>query len=173
MSILLSRRTILGAGCLLAAGVRPAAAAGSVDVAMRGTADGARVWFEPVGLHVAPGTIIRWTNRDPGNAHSSTAYHPSNLDHPLRIPPAAAPWNSDYLLPDQSFEVRLTAEGVYDYFCMPHEMAGMAGRIVVGKPEPAGFWTAPPANVPDAVIATLPDVAAILKLGRIERPAQP
>ncbi len=24
--------------------------------------------------------------------------------------------------------------GVYDYFCMPHEAAGMVGRIVVGRP---------------------------------------
>ena len=28
----------------------------------------------------------------------------------------------------------LTVEGVYDYFCAPHEMAGMVGRIIVGRP---------------------------------------
>ena len=27
----------------------------------------------------------------------------------------------------------LTVEGVYDYFCIPHEHAGMVGRIVVGE----------------------------------------
>ena len=27
-----------------------------------------------------------------------------------------------------------TVEGVYDYYCVPHEHAGMVGRIVVGTP---------------------------------------
>ncbi len=27
--------------------------------------------------------------------------------------------------------VRLSVEGIYDYFCKPHEFAGMVGRIVV------------------------------------------
>jgi plastocyanin len=32
------------------------------------------------------------------------------------------------------FAVTLTVEGVYDYYCMPHEAAGMVGRLVVGTP---------------------------------------
>jgi hypothetical protein len=28
--------------------------------------------------------------------------------------------------------MKLTAEGVYDYFCMPHERAGIVGRLIVG-----------------------------------------
>jgi plastocyanin len=40
--------------------------------------------------------------------------------------------------PGDHFEVTLTVAGVYDYFCMPHEAAGMVGRIVVGKPEGIG-----------------------------------
>ena len=36
------------------------------------------------------------------------------------------------------FDVTLTVAGVYDYFCMPHEAAGMVGRVVVGKPAGAG-----------------------------------
>ena len=172
MNVLLSRRTILGVGCGLAADTRPSMAIEGFDIKMRGSDDGGHVWFEPVGLHVPAGTVIRWTNQDPGNSHSATAYHPSNSGRPLRIPSQALPWNSDYLLPGQSFEVRLTVEGVYDYFCMPHEMAGMAGRIVVGRPATVGFWSKPPVDVPEAVIATLPDVFAILNQGRIERPAQ-
>ena len=39
-------------------------------------------------------------------------------------------------MPGESFEVELTEPGVYDYFCIPHEHAGMVGRIVVGGPGP-------------------------------------
>jgi len=34
--------------------------------------------------------------------------------------------------------VVLTVPGVYDYFCTPHEMAGMVGRIIVGQPSGPG-----------------------------------
>ena len=42
---------------------------------------------------------------------------------------------SGYLVePGDRFEVTLTVPGVYDYFCTPHEAAGMVGRIIVGQP---------------------------------------
>lgn len=105
---------------------------------MRGNADGSRVWFDPIGVLIKPGQTLRWINVDAGNSHTSTAYHPKNDNHSLRIPEGAQPWNSDYLFPNEHFEVTLTAEGVYDYFCMPHEMAGMVGRIIVTKPTGPG-----------------------------------
>ena len=172
MTALLTRRHVIGIGCLLAAGARPGTAADRIDIAMQGTKDGARVWFEPVGVHAAPGAVIRWTNRDAGNSHTATAYHPANDGHPLRMPAGAAPWNSDYLLPGESFEVTLTVEGVYDYFCQPHEMAGMAGRILVGKPPASGFWTSHPTDLPAEVQATLPRIEDILTSGRVDRPLQ-
>ena len=101
---------------------------------MRGKADGSHVWFDPIGLHVQPGQTVRWTNRDPGNSHTVTSYHPDIFERPLRIPAGAKPWNSDYLLPNESFSQTFTVEGVYDYYCVPHEHAGMVGRIVVGAP---------------------------------------
>lgn len=169
----ISRRRILGTGCLVAAGLRPALATAVEEITMNGTQDGSRVWFEPVGLHVPTGTRIRWTNRDQGNSHSSTAYHPDNDGHPLRIPANARPWNSDLLLPAQYFEVTLSVEGVYDYFCMPHEMAGMAGRIIVGTPPASGFWNMAAPEIPQPVLDTLPGVNLILEKGRVDRPAQP
>ena len=33
----------------------------------------------------------------------------------------------------ESFEHTFTAEGVYHYYCIPHEGAGMVGAIVVGS----------------------------------------
>jgi hypothetical protein len=37
---------------------------------------------------------------------------------------------------------------VYDYLCMPHEAAGMVGRIIVGEPA-AGPGTRPFGYAPD------------------------
>ena len=45
--------------------------------------------------------------------------------------------------------------GVYDYYCVPHEHAGMVGRIVVGDAPAADY----PATVADAALTALPDVA--------------
>lgn len=172
MTLRINRRGILGFGCFLAAGLRSVHSAGLMEITMNGTDDGSRVWFEPVGLHVPPGTTIRWTNRDQGNTHSSTAYHPDNDGHPLRIPSNAKAWNSDLLLPGQHFEVTLRVEGVYDYFCLPHEMAGMSGRIIVGTPPSSGFWNTPTSDVPPPAWATLPAVELILEKGRVERQGQ-
>ena len=89
-------------------------------IQMRSDALGSRVWFDPIGLHVEPGTTVRWLVRE--NVHTTTAYHPRNDHHPLRIPEGAAPWDSGYLVnPGDHFEVRLTVPGVYDYYFIPHE----------------------------------------------------
>jgi plastocyanin len=133
---MLTRRGFVTAGGLLLAGLavpRAARAARTVEIRMRSDTLGTQVWFDPIGVHVEPGATIRWVVEQ--NVHTTTAYHPRNDMHSLRIPEQAQPWNSGYLVqPGAHFEVMLTAEGVYDYFCAPHEIAGMVGRIVVGKP---------------------------------------
>ena len=96
-----------------------------------------KTYFDPVGIHIAPGDTVRWVQIS--GFHSITAYHPGNDTHELRIPEAAEPWDSDILLADSpkrgaTFEHVFTVQGVYDYFCKPHEMAGMVGRVVVGEP---------------------------------------
>ena len=136
---MLARRQFvrIGGGLFLAGSPSPGPAApmpaDAVEIGMRGDADGSKVWFDPIGVLVRPGQTIRWTNLDPGNSHTTTAYHPRNFDHVRRIPARIEPWNSDYLLPNESFAVTLMVEGVYDYFCVPHEHAGMVGRIIVGR----------------------------------------
>lgn len=166
---------LLGGGALAALAapriLRAASPAGSREVIeMRGTSRGEEVWFAPIGLAVAPGTTLRFVNRDPGNSHTSTAYHPRFLDRQLRIPDAAEPWDSDFLLPDQHFDVSLTVPGVYDFFCQPHEHAGMVGRIVVGRPGLDAGWQGPaPASddLPEAALAAFPPVEAILAQGQV------
>jgi plastocyanin len=140
-------------------------AAQPVEIQMLGDAAGSNVWFDPIGLHVQPGQVIRWVNKDAGNSHTSTAYHPTFGNHSLRIPPGAEPWNSEYLLPDETFEIALTIAGVYDYFCIPHEHAGMVGRIIVGHP------AFPDAHIDagnNQALKALPSVQKIIAAERVQ-----
>ena len=149
-------------------------------IKMKSDLDGARVWFDPVGLFVEPGARIRWIVHH--NTHNVAAYHPDNDNHSLRIPPRAKSWNSGYLVePGESFDVVLTEPGVYDYYCEPHEVAGMVGRIVVGeisgpgalpfdyfkKRKPAPEWL----DIPAAAQYVFPDPGTIFNKGVVRDPA--
>ena len=180
-----TRRAFLKHGAYAAAGLvllgcDAAPAARTEIIEMRSDALGTRVWFDPIGLYVAPGTIVRWIVRE--NVHTTTAYHPRNDKHSLRIPPRATPWDSGFLVqPGDHFEIVLTEPGVYDYFCAPHEMAGMVGRIVVGKPLGPGalafdYWngkagTSDWRHVPDAARDAFPSVSRILAERQVRRAA--
>jgi plastocyanin len=135
-----TRRELLEAGGLWLAGLavpRPARAAGPVEIRMMSDPLGTVVWFDPIGIRIEPGQTVRFIVH--GNVHTTTAYHPRNDRHSLRIPEQAEPWDSKFLVnPGSHFEVTLRVPGVYDYFCAPHEAAGMVGRIVVGRPDGPG-----------------------------------
>ena len=88
--------------------------------------------FDPVGLYVQPGEMIRFI---PGRSDMTTlsAYHPDNDNHELRIPETAEAFNFGF--PERPFfDFVLEAEGTYDYFSKYQEVVGMVGRIVVGRP---------------------------------------
>lgn len=173
-----TRRAVLRAGGLALAGLaapvilRPARASGVVEIRLRSDALGTHVWFDPIGLLVDLGQTVRWVNES--NVHTSTAYHPANAGHALRIPEAAEPWDSGYLVePGGRFEVTLAVPGVYDYFCAPHEAAGMVGRIIVGEPGggpgtlPFDYFEGDPAKrdwrpVPKAAQAAFPAIELIM-----------
>ena len=155
-----------GLGSLLAAN-----AGRVVEIRMRSDARGSRVWFDPLGLRIAPGTTVRWVLE--ANVHSATAYHPDNGSWAPRIPAGAEPWDSGMLTePGQTFEQRLDVPGVYDYYCIPHEMAGMIGRIVVTsagasefqEPAAAARGLRPPSA---AALAAFPSIEAIVRNGSV------
>jgi hypothetical protein len=105
-----------------------------------------------------------------------TTYHPTLFQRPRRIPLGAAPWNSDYLLPGESFEVTVREEGVYDYYCVPHEHAGMVGRIVVGHAReeiPPDAQSDDLEAPPEIALANFPSVDRIVNDGRVTATAGP
>ena len=180
-----SRREFVKAGGFAFAGFallpgRPRFSAAALEVIeMRSDALGSRVWFDPIGLHVDPGTTVRWIVRE--NVHTATAYHPRNDNHSLRIPEKAASSDSGFLVkPGAHFDVTLTVPGIYDYYCAPHEAAGMVGRIIVGKPlgpggEAFDYWVGKPGtgawrHVPDAARNAFPTVDRILAERRVRAP---
>ena len=132
-----------------------------VEIKMTSTPDGSKMFFDPIGVHIDPGDTIRWVQiRD---YHSVAAYHPDNDNHPLRIPENAKPWDSGVLLGEypeshSTFEHTFVIEGVYDYYCSPHERAGMVGRIIVGKPV-IGPGTKPFDDVPEKKWKSVPSAA--------------
>lgn len=174
------RRELLKAGGALLAGTAlPAArlyAAPAVEIRMVSDHYGGHVSFDPRGLYITPGQVVRWINV--ANVHTVTAYHPANDNHALRIPAAAEPWDSGYLVePGATFERRFDVPGVYDYYCAPHEAAGMVGRLVVGEASgpgalPFDYFRGDPARgrwraVPEAARQRFPDVETILRLRRV------
>ena len=177
-----TRRDFLTAGGLALASLAVpiiTRASGPVEIQMRSSPRGEEVWFDPIGVRIEPGQTVRWIMASPGNPHTTTAYHPTNANHSLRIPEAATPWDSGFLVkPRDTFDVTLSVEGVYDYFCLPHEAAGMVGRIVVGRPGGPGTLpfdyfvgraTTQWIPVPEAARAAFPSVAAIVSNGAVRR----
>jgi plastocyanin len=172
-----ARRLLIACRAGVALFAAPATAiAATVEVRLLQTRDG-NAYFDPAGIHIAPGDTVRWVQIS--GFHSITAYHPRNDNHELRIPESAEPWDSDILQaqfpkPGATFEHVFTVQGVYDYFCKPHEMAGMVGRVVVGEPgngpgtKPFGY--APSEHwkpVPDAARKAFAPVTEIVQKGTV------
>lgn len=173
-----SRRTLITSGGLLLAGMalapRVRAHSSHAEITMRSTEDGSKVWYDPIGLLVEPGTTVSWMIMQ--NVHATAAYHPDNDLHSLRIPEKAKSWSSEILVnPGDHFEVTLTEPGVYDYYCLPHEQAGMVGRIIVATATGPGalpfdyFKSLSPVpdwqEVPDAAQKNFPSIERILADG--------
>ncbi|MDO5758621.1 MAG: plastocyanin/azurin family copper-binding protein [Rhodobacterales bacterium] len=154
-----------GLAAALAISPRLAIAGSTIEISMSGRPDGSKVWFDPYGLMIQSGQTVRWTNRDKGNSHTATTYDPRINDRPRRIPKGATPFNSDYLLPDESFEVTLVVPGVYDFYCIPHEMSGMVGRIIVAGPDDTGLMEYDDGDLPPEALDGMPSVANILAHG--------
>ncbi|WP_232700665.1 plastocyanin/azurin family copper-binding protein [Halobacterium wangiae] len=134
-----SRRQFLGAlgtSTAVMAGLTQSVSAQETPVVRMGNN-----YFDPVGLHVEPGTTVRFEIA--AGAHSATAYE-------NRIPANATAFDSG-VISSGGFEHTFEEPGTYDYYCIPHKSVGMVGRIVVGSPGgPAEERPIPDGNVPES-----------------------
>ena len=92
--------------------------------------------FDPVGLHVRPGSIVEF--RNVSLEHTATAFHEKwsnpQLSFPTRVPGDVPGFTSPPFVDDESWLYRFTTKGVYDIFCFPHLTFGMTMRVVVFDP---------------------------------------
>lgn len=138
----------------------------------------AEFFFDPVGLHVEPGTLVHFY--DVAALHTISAFHEKfsepGLEIPTRVPADVPGYTSPPLTPQESWVYEFTEKGVYDYFCFPHLGLGMVGRIVVLDPatddvDSAEFVapTAGPLFENDEAVLTAPelDPANIVEVGSV------
>ena len=116
--------------CLLGSAVL-AQTTHEVHLLIQGTEMGAEFYFEPVGLHIQPGDTVRFIADTPH--HTVTAYH-GQQGKPHRVPEGVGPFSSPVIPVWESWEMTFDIAGTYDLWCAPHEMFGMAMRLVVGEP---------------------------------------
>ena len=119
--------------------------------------------FEPHVVRVNVGGTVTWNNES--GSHSTTAYHPDN-DQPQLVPDGAAAWDSG-IVSEQgaTFEHTFETEGVYHYYCTPHESLGMIGSVIVGEPDPHEqvALEEPPADKPESVREKLEELNGMIR----------
>lgn len=91
--------------------------------------------FEPTGLCVEPGDVVQFTFTTPD--HTITAYH-NGHGFQQRVPEAVPPFSSPVVNAGGAWLYRFSKPGLYDFYCAPHHILGMAGRIFVGDPADVG-----------------------------------
>ncbi|WP_241966827.1 cupredoxin domain-containing protein [Haloplanus aerogenes] len=107
--------------------------------------------FDPHVVRIAVGGTVTFVNES--GSHTATAYHPGN-DQPQLVPDGSDAWGSGLLTSQgATFQHTFDTEGIYHYYCAPHESLGMIGSVVVGDPDPheAMAMREPPAAKSEAV----------------------
>lgn len=104
------------------------------SVTFRMTTSDAGHHFEPHVQRLTVGGTATWVNES--GTHTATAYHPDN-DRPRLVPEGAEPFDSGLLTAEGAeFSHTFETEGVYHFYCVPHESVGMLGSVIVGEPDP-------------------------------------
>jgi plastocyanin len=93
--------------------------------------------FTPQEITVQAGDTVTWRN-DSGVAHTVTAYSDS-VSSDLYFSSGEASGEEqarnnvpdELMQPDDVFRFTFDEPGTYEYFCIPHESAGMTGTVIV------------------------------------------
>ena len=99
--------------------------------------------YRPEVIEVPPGTTVTWKNTS-GTGHTVTAYENGIPDDAEYFATgefateeaAVSAWRNGGgggLYAGDSYEHTFEIEGEYNYYCVPHEMAGMKGVVVVSE----------------------------------------
>jgi plastocyanin len=87
--------------------------------------------FTPSEVRVQIGDTVRWENQSTV-VHTVTADPDRAADAAnVELPDGAAPFDSGFVDPGDSFTHTFDTPGTYRYVCIPHEGVGMIGTIVV------------------------------------------
>ena len=87
--------------------------------------------FVPSEITISTGDVVLWQNTsdlvhtvtcDPGEVINAKN---------VNLPEGAQPFNSGRMKPGTEFKHKFTKPGTYIYFCIPHEMTGMVGKVKV------------------------------------------
>lgn len=84
------------------------------------TPGGEQMAFAPAVLQIAPGDSLRFTHADRG--HNVQTYDEM-------LPPGASGFSGAI---NEEIEVTFEAEGIYGFYCRPHQAMGMIGFVLVG-----------------------------------------
>lgn len=96
------------------------------------TVDMIEMTYDPADLTVTVGTTVTWENTSTF-IHTVTA-DPSLLQDPtLASAPDGQTFDSGNIGSGESWSYTFNTPGEYRYACIPHEMAGMVGRVMVNE----------------------------------------
>lgn len=87
--------------------------------------------YMPETIRIEAGTTVTWENTT-ALLHTVTA-DPERADDPshVSLPGGSETFASGDLRPGERFSHTFSVPGEYVYFCVPHEAAGMVGRVIV------------------------------------------
>lgn len=94
-----------------------------------------RLTFAPDTVRIRVGQTVRWRNSS-DVLHTVTAdpARAADASH-VSLPDGAETFDSGNIEPGSTFEHTFSVAGTYQYFCIPHELAGMVGWVIVSESE--------------------------------------
>lgn len=87
--------------------------------------------YVPAQLTIKVGETVTWRNKSTID-HTATGDPTKVLNRAnVRLPAGAAAWDSGTIGAGTSWSRRFDVPGEYRYCCLPHELAGMVGTLMV------------------------------------------
>lgn len=86
--------------------------------------------FEPGQITVPLGSTVTWENTS-AFVHTVTTDPAKLQDESLVSTPDGEVFDSGNIHPDERWSYTFDSVGEVNYCCIPHELAGMVGRVIV------------------------------------------